>query len=129
MADPSFGLVAGLTTLLVFQLPQLRRVVTDVLADDPETEPTPIDQAHHAFVEGEIGVEELERRLAVLVDDRARTIREMADDADGIGEALSRDLAREFDTVSELRGADAADFERIDGIGEKRAKRLVETLE
>jgi len=52
----------------------------------------------------------------------------MADDVDGIGEELSRDLAREFDSVAELQGADAGDLQRVEGIGETRAERLREEL-
>ncbi|WP_277542933.1 helix-hairpin-helix domain-containing protein [Haloarcula laminariae] len=89
---------------------------------------TPIDDVHQRYLDGEIDENELERRLEVLVDDRAATIRDMADDVDGIGEELSRDLAREFDSVADLRGADAEDLQRVEGIGEMRAERLREKL-
>jgi len=95
---------------------------------DTDDEPTPIDGVHQQYINGDIDERELERRLEVLVDDRAATIRDMADDVDGIGEELSRDLAREFDSVAELQGADAGNLQRVEGIGETRAERLREEL-
>lgn len=95
----------------------------------PDPEPSPIDEAHQAYYEGQIDEDELERRLEILVDDRAQTIRDMADDTDGVGEELSRDLAREFETVEDLVGADVDDLQEIDGIGEKKAKKLREQLD
>ncbi|WP_018259353.1 helix-hairpin-helix domain-containing protein [Halomicrobium katesii] len=97
--------------------------------DPPELEPSPIDEAHEAYFQDRIDEDELERRLEILVDDRAKTIRDMADDTDGIGEEFSRDLAREFETVAELQGADVDDLQEIDGIGEKKAKKLREQLD
>jgi len=96
--------------------------------DPPEPEPTPIDEVHQAYYEDRIDEAELDRRLEVLLDDRARTIQDMTDDTKGIGEELSRDLAQEFDTVADLKAADSDDFRELDGIGETKAERLHDTL-
>ena len=95
---------------------------------DSDEEVTPIEEVHQQYLDSEIDERELERRLEVLVDDRAATICDMADDVDGIGEQLSRDLAREFDSVADLQGADTEDLQRVDGIGETRAERLRDDL-
>ena len=103
----------------------------DKLADalnDADDEPTPIEDVQRQYLDGEIDERELESRLEVLVDDRAATIRDMADDVEGIGDELSRDLAREFDSVADLRAASTEELQQVDGIGETRAERLCESL-
>ncbi|QIO25402.1 helix-hairpin-helix domain-containing protein [Haloarcula sp. JP-L23] len=95
-------------------------------SDDPG--PSPVDEVHQQYLDGGIDEAELERRLGILVDDRATTIRDMCDDVDGIGDELSRELADEFDTVADLQAADAEDLQRVDGIGDKKAEKLLEEL-
>lgn len=58
-------------------------------SDDQENL-TPVDEVHQLYFDDKIGEEELEERLEVLVDDRVKTIRDLADDVDGIGDKLSR---------------------------------------
>ncbi|EMA01827.1 hypothetical protein C437_15446 [Haloarcula vallismortis ATCC 29715] len=119
------GVIGAVLTFASIRGSGLSQWVVDRLESN-EPELTPVEQVHQAYVEGDLSEAELERRLEVLVDDRARVVRDMADDVDGIGEELSREIAREFDSVADLRAADAGDFRAVDGIGEKRAAKLEE---
>lgn|GEM_PF-3296133 len=92
--------------------------------DDPEQ--TAVDAVHQRYLDDEIDEDELEDRLEVLVDDRARTIRDLADDEHGIGEEISRKVAQEFDTVGEFVNADVEEFQVIDDVGPERAEILAE---
>ncbi|WP_135304126.1 helix-hairpin-helix domain-containing protein [Haloarcula amylovorans] len=116
--------------LAVYWLPKLRQLspALSQIVDNGEDGLSPVEEVHQQYLDNEIDEAELEARLAVLVDDRATTIRDMTDAVDGIGEELSRDLAREFDSVADLHAADADDLQQVDGIGEKRAETLVEEL-
>ena len=96
--------------------------VEDWRQNDPEQ--TAIDEVHQLYLDGDIDEDELEDRLEILVDDRARMIRDLADDEHGIGEEISRKVAREFDTVGEYVAADIEDLKAIDDVGEERAERL-----
>jgi hypothetical protein len=96
--------------------------VEDWWHDEPET--TAVDEVHQRYLDGDIDEDELEERLEILVDDRARTIRDLADDEHGIGTEISRKVAREFDTVGEFVAADVEDLKAIDDVGEERAERL-----
>jgi len=127
------GLVVALAALVILignTYEAVARAVDrleDWLEDD-DPEPRAVDEVHQLYLADEIDERELEHRLEVLVDDRARVVRDMADDVDGIGEELSRDIAREFDSVADLWAADAEDFERVDGIGEARAAALLKEV-
>ena len=90
--------------------------------DEPET--TAVDEVHQRYLDGDIDEGELENRLEILVDDRARTIRDLAGDEHGIGDEISRKVAREFDTVGEFIAADVEDLEAIDDVGSERAETL-----
>ncbi|QIO25181.1 hypothetical protein G9465_22960 (plasmid) [Haloarcula sp. JP-L23] len=111
-------MLVGLSAL-VFVVGRSYEVVSDWLERD-DVDPSPVEEVHQAYLDGEIDEAELERRLGILVDDRATTIRDMCDDVDGIGDELSRELADEFDSV--------ADLQRVDGIGEKRSQWLRDEL-
>jgi hypothetical protein len=97
--------------------------VTNWVEDD-ESETTPVDEVHQLYLDDEIDEDELEERLEILIDDRARTIRDIADDEHGIGEEISRKVAREFETVGEFVAADAEDLKAIDDVGPERAEKL-----
>jgi ERCC4-type nuclease len=88
------------------------------------SEQTAVDEVHQHYLDGDIDEDELEDRLEILVDDWARTIRDLADDEHGIGEEISRKVAREFDTVGEFVAADVEELKAIDDVGQERAERL-----
>ncbi len=91
---------------------------------DDGSEQTAVDEVHQLYLDDEIDEDELEDRLEILVDGRARTIRDLADDEHGIGEEISRNVAREFDTVGEFVAADVEELKAIDDVGQERAERL-----
>lgn len=113
--------------LLLTGGPLLKRAsghISSALDEDSGT--TPVEDVHQLYLAGEIDESEMERRLEVLVDDRARVIRDLADDQDGIGRELSRRVAREYDTVAAFAAADAEELQQIDDIGEARAEKLAQ---
>lgn len=122
------GAVLMIFAALIFIIGNAYEKGSEWLESHDESETTPVDEVHQLYLEDEIDESELERRLAVLVDDRARVVRDMADEVDGIGEELSHDIAREFDSVADLKAADAEDFERVDGVGEKKSVKLEERV-
>jgi len=125
MIDGVWLIVAGLWAVGVL-VPQVGDVIAHITSwlevDDPES--TAVDEVHQLYLDDEIDEDDLEERLEILVDDRARTIQDLADDEHGIGEEISRKVAREFDTVGEFVAADAADLEAIEDVGPERAERL-----
>jgi predicted flap endonuclease-1-like 5' DNA nuclease len=90
--------------------------------DDRRTE---VDTAQRAYVEGDIDLEEYEARLELILDEEASRIREVVEDVRGVGPETSADLALEFETVDDLRGAAEPDLRKIHGIGPKTAEKIV----
>lgn len=89
---------------------------------------TPTERETQRYAEGEISLEELERRLEVLEDPEADRIRESVERVSGIGEATSWTIAERYRSLEELRRADVEDLEEISNVGEQRAKALKERL-
>ncbi|AJF26826.1 hypothetical protein SG26_14370 [Haloarcula sp. CBA1115] len=125
MIDGLWLIVAGLwaVAVLVSQVEDvIDRVTGWVTGDDPE--PTAVDEVHQLYLNDEIDEDDLEEQLEVLVDDRARTIRDLADDEHGIGDEISCRVAREFNTVGEFVAADVENLKVIDDVGQERAETL-----
>lgn len=93
---------------------------------DRRDEPVGARDARQAYVAGEIDERELEKRLDRALDPRVREIREHFDDVEGVGRAISHDLADHFGTLESIEQADADELEQIDGIGPERSKAIVE---
>lgn len=82
------------------------------------------------FAEGEIDLDEFEERLEVVLDPRARRVRDYLDDeVNGIGPVLAGEVALRYLKIEDLREADAEELEEIHGIGEERAAAIVDELE
>lgn len=94
----------------------------DWLSSDPD----PLEQARAAYAAGEIDHAEYERRLEFYLDDRNDRIRAVVEDVNGVGETTSKALAREFNSLEELRGADREDLEAVYGVGEETTDAVLE---
>jgi len=79
---------------------------------------TPVDQSHRDYEAGRIDEQELEHRLDFHLDNRNETIRKVVEQVSNVGEETSADIAREFDSLDELRRADQEDLTAIHGVAE-----------
>jgi len=93
-----------------------------VSPDDPDE--NSVEAAREAYVAGEIDEAEFERRVETLVDPETDRIRTAVTPVQGIGPELSLAVAREFDSLEELRTADREELESVNGIGESRAEAI-----
>jgi len=98
-----------------------------VSADGPDE--NTVEAAREAYVAGEIDEAEFERRVETLVDPETERIRAAVTPVQGIGPELSLAVAREFDSLEELRRSDRERLESVNGIGESRAKSIRERFE
>jgi DNA integrity scanning protein DisA with diadenylate cyclase activity len=82
---------------------------------------SPVEQAHRNYELGLIEEQELEHQLAFPPDDRNEEIREVVPQLNRVGEEISKDIAREFESLDELRRADREDLTAIHGVAESTA--------
>lgn len=90
--------------------------------------PTELEEAEHAYVEGDISLEEFESRVELILDQRAREVREVVEEVGGVGPATSAAIADEFGTVEDLERASIEELERVYGVGESTAIAVSEQL-
>lgn len=101
------------------------RVVDD--SEDKSRHWSP-EAARDAYVEGEIGIGELERRLDRTLDTRSREIRDRVEGVSHVGPYRAARIADQFDTVAEIREAERSDLEDIHGVGPSIAERIQERV-
>lgn len=87
-----------------------------------------VEYVEHLYATGEIDLDELEQRLAVLADPEADRIRRSVERISGIGEKTSFNVAAEFDTVDDLRDVDEDSLTDLPNVGVKRAKNIKKQL-
>ena len=92
------------------------------------SDPDPLEQTKRAYENGEIDHAEYERRIEFHLDDRNEQIRTVVEDVNGVGEATSKEIAREFESLDELRKADHERLEEVNGVGEKTADAVLERV-
>lgn len=107
-------------------------VITIILAvavlEERGEDLSPVEQAHRDYEAGRIDKQELEHRLDFHLDDRNETIREVVEQVSNVGEETSADIAREFDSLDELRRADREDLTAIHGVAESTADAVLERV-
>ena len=103
-------------------------VVYQRLRPDENGEKDGIKAAREAYENGEITLDEYERRIESLVDTEADRIRNALEPINGVGEKTSEQVARHFETYSELRNADRDDLKEVHGVGDSTADAIVERL-
>ena len=87
-----------------------------------------VDEAKRLYAEGVIDEAELERRIEEAVDDEFEQIRLVVEDVNGVGPATSKAIAREYDSLDDLRASDRERLEKIHGVGEKTAEAVLERV-
>ena len=97
-------------------------------AGDEESRHWSQEAARDAYVDGEIGLEELERRLDRTLDARSQEIRDRVEGVSHVGPFRAARIADEFDSVEEIREADREDLEDIHDIGPSIADRIQERV-
>jgi len=95
-----------------------------VSPDDPDE--NTVEAAREAYVAGEIDEAEFERRVETLLDPETERIRAAVTPIQGIGPELSLAVAREFDSLEELRDANCDELREVNGIGKGRADTIRE---
>ncbi|ADB63929.1 hypothetical protein Htur_5041 (plasmid) [Haloterrigena turkmenica DSM 5511] len=116
-AETLFYLALGAGTLAYY--------VRDRLESDPD----PIEEAKRLYADGKIDEPELERRIEEAVDDDHKAIRLVVEDVNGVSESRSKAIAREYESLDELRASDRARLEVVPGIGEELAAAVLERVQ
>ncbi|MFD1527330.1 MULTISPECIES: helix-hairpin-helix domain-containing protein [Halobacteriales] len=96
--------------------------------DRLESDPDPIEEAKRLYAEGMIDEPELERRIEEAVDDDHEAIRLVVEDVNGVSDSRSKAIAREYDSLDELRASDREKLEGVPGIGEELAEAVLERV-
>jgi len=100
------------------------------IARDRRSSPqTPVESLQERFAAGEIDTTEFERELEFVVDDRNQQIRAIVEDANGVGTATSKAIAREYDSIADLRQTDRDRLEAIHGVGPSTAESILERVQ
>ena len=95
---------------------------------DDEPERGSVEEAHEAYLAGEIDEEQLEERLSVAVDPDAQRIRDATERVDGVGPVTSAKLARDFPSVEAVKHASSDELEAVHGVGPSTARELRKQL-
>ena len=121
MPDPSLAHTALVAVILV-------AYGVAAVRDHLEGDPDPIAEAKRLYAEGVIDEPELERRIEEAVDDDHEAIRLVVEDVNGISDSRSKAIAREFESLDDLRGADRDRLEGVPGVGEELADAVLERV-
>ncbi|WP_436346839.1 helix-hairpin-helix domain-containing protein [Natronorubrum sp. FCH18a] len=100
-----------------------------VLYDRLESDPDPLEELRDRYEAGDIDHAEYERQLEFLLDDRNDRIRHVVEDVNGVGEETSKAIAREFDSLDELRAADRERLVGVPGVGEQTAETVLKRVQ
>jgi DNA integrity scanning protein DisA with diadenylate cyclase activity len=100
----------------------VRRWLGDL--DDPRT----VEEIQLAYADGRLTEAEMERRLAVAVDPRTEQIRSAVEPVSGIGPETALNIAAEFESECELRGASREDLQEVPNVGPERASAIRDRL-
>jgi ribosomal protein S13 len=95
----------------------------DCVSPDKPDENT-VEAVRKAYVAGESDEAELERRVETLIDSETERIRAAVTPVQGIGPELSVAVARELDSLEELRSADREGLEAVDEVGQSGQTRF-----
>jgi len=95
---------------------------------DDVQEESDVEAIRGAYVRGEIGVDEMERRLDLALDDRAQQIRERVEEVNGVGPETSAAIAQRFDSWADVVDADRDELEDVHGVGPATAEEIEVTL-
>ncbi len=85
----------------------------------------PVDQAHRDYEADRIDVQELEHRLGFHLDDRNETIREVVEQVNNVGEETSEEIAREFESLDQVRRTDREDLTEIHAVADSTSEAVL----
>lgn len=117
------GLAAGVLVLAL-----VAALADRFVDDDSESRHWSEEEAKRAYVEGEIGMDELERRLDRTLDERSQTIRDRVEGVSHVGPYRAARIADRFDSVEEIRSADREELEAVHNVGPSIAERIQERV-
>lgn len=84
------------------------------------------------YADGEISLEEFEEEAEVVLDPRARRIREALEDVDDVGPVTATNIARSArrrgKRLSDVASAEPEKLESVNGVGPNRAESIAEQL-
>lgn len=103
-------------------------VVGGGLYDRLSSEPDDVETLKRMYAAGELPEDEFERRLDVALDPETEKIQAVVEPINGIAGGTARALAREFDSLADLRAASEDELKEVPGIGDKYAKQIRERL-
>lgn len=92
--------------------------------NDPDPVADPVRLAKEKYVAGEIDEQELERRLAIRLDEDKQKVREVVEQVNGVGPSTSSEVALRFETVEALRAASVEELQAVPEVGEARAEAI-----
>lgn len=87
-----------------------------------------VESLKRDYARGELPDDEFERRLEEHLDPEAEKIRAVIEPIHGLGGGAAGAVAREFDSLEDLRAASEDDLKRVPGIGDKYARQIRERL-
>jgi NAD-dependent DNA ligase len=109
---------------LAFIVLMIVLAVVDERLADRRDDRDDVDEAHAAYVAGEIDERELEQRLEIAVDPEADRIRAAVEDVSGVGPARSAAIAREFETIGAVRDAGVDELADVPDVGRALAEAI-----
>jgi DNA repair protein RadC len=113
--------IAYLLAAAVLMAYKARDPITERARERVNPDPSPVEQIHAEYVDGDIGEEELESRLSYALDERAQTIRDEVEHVEGIGTTRAAEISDHFESVEAVRRASKEELQQVEHVGEKTA--------
>lgn len=112
----------SIVSAAVLGLAVLAAVTSSRVLDGSER--TELDVAADLYVDGEIPLDEFERRAELILDDRAAEIRETVEQVGGVGPVTSSSIAIEFESVDDVSTATVDELRDVHGVGPSTAEAI-----
>jgi hypothetical protein len=97
--------------------------------DDDGEDVDDVEAVREAYVRGDISEAEMERRLALALDEGRQELRQRVEEVSGVGPETSAAIAHEFRSTDDLAGTDVEDVaDRVHGVGESTAEAVLEQV-
>jgi ribosomal protein S13 len=87
-----------------------------------------VEATQRLYAEGEITLDELNRRLDLLLDDEADRIRQAVEEVRGVGPETSAAIAYDFGTLQAVRMSTPERLQEVHGVGPSTAEAIAEHL-
>ncbi|WP_336331136.1 helix-hairpin-helix domain-containing protein [Haloarcula sp. CGMCC 1.2071] len=106
----------------------LLAVILGATGDLEEEDEPEIAHIRDLYAQGDISLDEFERRAELVLDDEANRIREAVEEVGGIGPETSANVALAFRSEQELQRATVEDLQEVGEVGEQRAEDIASKL-